>query len=515
MSEKEPRVLNNLRQSCDASRIAEAKCWLEQNSKHKAAIEIINEVENGTSEVEDIRWCAEWLTNHAIRSELVNELPKHSHVRILLDEEHVRSNLNSKSGSMLDKLLDLASSESIFALTRKWLTEFPDSEHADFVLLNLLRADSSQQHLDLAYSWLERNSAEFTSILVLSKLIECGNQDERLLVKAVDALFVNNDVYTSHLACALIRYSGNESARNSALKWCREALANPEAYVVASMMDTALPNEELAQSLLEFCVNNAKSKWVGNTWITLVFYAPSKSVFQACWDWLKNHKKHRQWEDVFWFLLQAAAESKETPPPASIKHAWELWELGNKRWVGVMLEADRTEEMAERLFSWVCSNPEEVKTVNTILAGLLRTFPSKELSEYSSNWIKTKSKHDFESLAVLRPLLAQRPDPQLVHITKSLLVRSRNPMLTWSILELLIRTAQEPSSIQRAKQLVDIEASLSFRRDLGLSGGLLIETLLEVDGVTPELRKSGQTWLRLHEHRYSELSQSIRKHLDG
>ena len=84
-------------------------------------------------------------------------LDKESHLRILLKEKRIRSQLSPKSGRRLDKLLDLGVSESILALARQWLVDFPDNEYADFVLLNLLRAAPSKEHIRLACDWLSRN----------------------------------------------------------------------------------------------------------------------------------------------------------------------------------------------------------------------------------------------------------------------------------------------------------------------------------------------------------------------
>lgn len=510
MSRNASDLLNKLRQSANHSTIAEAKHWLDKNLNDKAVIEIINEIECRTGDAEDIRWCAQWLKDHAHRAELEKALDKLSHVRVLLEEERIRSKLGPKSGRTLDKLLDLASSESIFALVTKWLTEFPDFDHADFVLMNLLRANPSKQHIGLAQDWLARNPTEFTSDLVLSKLIECGEHSQLLLTQAFRSLRNSDEVaYASQLACTIIKFAPDEAARNSALEWCRAALHGKEAHVAASMMDAALPNDEIALLVLDWCVKHPKDKRIGNTWNALLFNAPSETVFQACWEWLTRHKKHEQWEDVFWFLLHAAADCREALPPAATKRAWEMWEKGNRRLVGVLLEANQSEAMIEKLFSWVRSNPDETKTANTILAALLRVSPSSHVIEYSSQWIKSKSDHSFELLAVLRPLLELAPDADLIRIAQELLKKSRETQLTWSILELLIRTVKEPAAISRANQLVNIEAALSFRRNLGYSYGALLLALFKSEGKTPGLHDCARQWLNLHAHRYDELAASI------
>jgi hypothetical protein len=395
-------------------------------------------------------------------------------------------------------------------LTRKWLTQFPDADYADFVLLNLLRADCSTEHIGLAQDWLARNPAEFTSDLILSKLIECGEESEHLLTLSLQLLTNSNEVAcTSELACTIVKHSADEAARNSALEWCTAALRGKEAHIVASMMGTALPNDQLAPLVLEWCIKHPDDVWIGNTWNALLINAPSETVFQACWEWLNCQTKHEQWEDVFWFLLYAAAELRDALPPAAIKRAWELWEKGNRRLVGVLLEADQSEAMAEKLFSWVRLHPDETDTSNTILSALLRVSPSKQVIEFASHWIKSKPDHSFESLAVIRPLLKLAPDADLIGITQGLLKEAREPLLNWSILELLIQTLKEPSAIVRAQQLVNIEAALSFRRNLGSSCGTLLLVLFESEESTPTLHDCARQWLTFYAHTYEELAASI------
>lgn len=132
----------------------------------------------------------------------------------------------------------------------------------------------------------------------------------------------------------------------------------------------------------------------------------------------------------------------------------------------MLLEADRSESAAEKLFSWARSNPNDAKTTNTILSALLQVAPTEQVIKFSAEWIKSKEELGFDSLAVLRPLLEKAPDADLICIARNLLDSAREPQLIWSILELLIRTVKEPSAIARATQLVNIETNLAFRRSL-------------------------------------------------
>lgn len=217
MSSNASNLLNKLRQSGNDSTIAEAKRWLDKNSNDKTAIEIINEIEYRTGNTQDVRWCAQWLRNHTDTTELEKALGKESHVRVLLEEERIQEKHGPESGRQLDNLLDLGVSESIIILTEKWLVDFPDADYADFVLISLLRAKPSQQHIALARDWLTRNTNESTSDLVLAKLIECDGSPD-LLPSAAQSLKKFVEVpFTAELACMVVKHAKDQAAQALAI----------------------------------------------------------------------------------------------------------------------------------------------------------------------------------------------------------------------------------------------------------------------------------------------------------
>lgn len=507
-------LLNKLRQSSDKSLIDEAKQWLDKNPNEKAASDILREIEYRIGSVEDIQWCAKWLENSCPERKIIDALGSKSLVRVLLEENRLRATLGPDSGKGIDRLLDLAVSQSIVELTMQWLRQFPDSEYADFVLLKLLRAKPAPAHIGLARGWYSRNSKDYTADLILSKLIESGEFD--LIESGLNSLDSSNEVaYSSELACTLVKSASDQGVRRRAIQWCQTALQGKESKIAASIIDTALPNEDLAPLVLEWCINHPKQKYIGNTWNALLFNSPSTEVFSSCWDWLSKSSKNEQWGDVFWFLLHAGAECNTPVPAPALKKAWELWEKGETRWIGVLIEADHTDEACKELFAWVLSHPDEHETVKTILPALLRVMPTNQVIEYATQWIKSRETHGPDSLGVLRTLLEKSPQEDLASIARQILNTTIEPQLHWSILELLIRTTKDDRAIARAQDLLKIEATLAFRRGLAYFAGGLFLALFECGERSVSLNDAAKEWIDWHAHKYSDLATNLHAHVSN
>ncbi len=240
----------------------------------------------------------------------------------------------------------------------------------------------------------------------------------------------------------------------------------------------------------------------------------TNGCFKRVWKWLKEQTKNDQWESVFTILLIAGADKRGALPNEALYLGWQLWEIGDHRFVDVLLKADRRDAAVEMLFQWARSNSDETKTVRQILGALIQVSPTKEVTDFSADWIKSRTGHSLESLAVLRPLLKEAPDDTLLKIAQELLKKTTDPRLYWSILELIIQTTKEPSAITRAEELLSMETSLSFRQNLAYSYGTLLLALLDCDKPTTRLKTCAREWIELHAHRFPDVAESVEAGLE-